>query len=101
MMLESLRLIDFKSFVDETIAFSPVTYIVGANDAGKSNVLDALRFLRALPFDGLDAPFRERASGGFAASELVRGGAREVSRCGTAASTCSPRGCVGPAPVGS
>lgn len=78
-MLESLRLIDFKSFVDETISFSPVTYLLGANGAGKSNVLDALRFLKALPVVGpveaLDQPFE--------GSDAIRGGARDAARQGT------------------
>lgn len=38
-MLNSLRLTDFKSFVDETIPLAPVTFLVGANAAGKSNDL--------------------------------------------------------------
>lgn len=78
-MLESLRLIDFKSFVDDTIPFSPVTYLMGANGAGKSNVLDALRFLKALPvvgpLDALDRPFDE--------SDTVRGGSADAARHGT------------------
>lgn len=46
--LSSLRLRNFKSFVDETIPFGPLTLFVGGNGSGKSNALDALRFLQGL-----------------------------------------------------
>lgn len=83
-MLESLRLIDFKSFVDETIPLSPITFLVGANAAGKSNVLDALRFLHGLSYelriaevlDGEEGRAPDRWRG-------IRGGAREAARYGT------------------
>jgi len=82
-MLESLRLIDFKSFIDETIPFSPVTFLVGANAAGKSNVLDALRFLHGLSYglrlgevlDGEEGRAPDAWRG-------IRGGARESARYG-------------------
>jgi hypothetical protein len=47
-MITRLRLRNFKSFVDETAKFGPFTVIVGANGAGKSNLFDALRFLRSI-----------------------------------------------------
>jgi predicted ATPase len=83
-MLESLRLIDFKSFVDETIPLAPITFLVGANAAGKSNVLDALRFLHGMSYDlrlaevldGEEGRAPDRWRG-------VRGGAREAARYGT------------------
>src|SRR5580692_4355524 len=50
-MLERLRLTDFKSFVDEEAELSPLTLLVGANASGKSNFLDALRFLQQTAFD--------------------------------------------------
>ncbi len=50
-MLERLRLTDFKSFVDEEAELAPLTLLVGANASGKSNFLDALRFLRQTKID--------------------------------------------------
>lgn len=50
--LKRLIVKGFKSLVDVDIHFSPLTILVGANAAGKSNTLGALRFLRdALVFD--------------------------------------------------
>jgi len=83
-MLESLRLIDFKSFVDETIPFAPVTFLVGANAAGKSNVLDALRFLHGTIYDLLLSDILDGEEGHAPdAWKGIRGGAREAARQGT------------------
>ena len=82
-MLESLRLIDFKSFVDETIPFSPVTFLVGANAAGKSNVLDALRFLHGLSYNLRLAEVLDGEEGRAPDAWMgIRGGARETARYG-------------------
>ena len=45
MHIESLRIQNFRSFVDETILFDDFNSIVGENGAGKSNVLMALNIL--------------------------------------------------------
>ena len=55
-MLTSLLLHEWKSFgaTDEarsTVHFAPVTLLVGPNASGKSNVLDALRFLQGAALD--------------------------------------------------
>lgn len=50
-MLRKIRLRDFKSFVDEEIELAPLTFLVGANASGKSNFLDAIRFLRGINSD--------------------------------------------------
>jgi AAA15 family ATPase/GTPase len=41
-MLKRIRLIDFKSFVDEEVEVAPLTLLVGANASGKSNFLESL-----------------------------------------------------------
>src|SRR5262245_37609756 len=49
MYLESIRLQDFRSCADTTIWLQPeLTVLVGENNGGKSNVIDAMRLL-ALP----------------------------------------------------
>lgn len=50
-MLKRIRLVDFKSFVDEQVELAPLTLLVGANASGKSNLLDAIRFLQGLVFN--------------------------------------------------
>ncbi len=49
-MLKRIRLKDFKSFVDEEVEVAPLTLLVGANASGKSNFLDAIRFLQGISF---------------------------------------------------
>lgn len=52
MYLDQLRLQGFRSAADTTVSFQPdVTVIVGENNAGKSNVMDAIRLLTP-PLDG-------------------------------------------------
>lgn len=44
-MLQSFIIKDFKSYSDATLKLSPLTVLVGANASGKSNALEAIRFL--------------------------------------------------------
>ena len=44
-MLESFIIKDFKSYSEATLKLSPLTVLVGANASGKSNALEAIRFL--------------------------------------------------------
>ena len=83
-MLISLRLKNFKSFADQTVELSPLTLLLGANASGKSNFLDAIRFLQGV---GLDLPltdvFRGRIEGGREIWPGLRGSAEEVARGGS------------------
>ena len=84
-MLRRLRLVDFKSFADETVEFAPLTLLVGANASGKSNCLDALRFLHETVVDEsiveiLDG--EQRPGAGPNAWQGLRGGSKEASRIG-------------------
>ena len=61
-MITSLRLKDFKNFVDETLHLGPLTIIVGANASGKSNLRDAFQFLQGI---GLGLTLSEVIDGRF------------------------------------
>jgi predicted ATPase len=45
-MITKLRLKNWKSFKDSTLYIDPLTILIGINASGKSNVLDALGFLK-------------------------------------------------------
>ncbi|MGW0594983.1 AAA family ATPase [Streptosporangium sp. NPDC002607] len=47
-MIKSIKLKNFKSFRDAEVRLGPVSIILGANGAGKSNLFDAFRFLKAI-----------------------------------------------------
>lgn len=44
-MLKSYSIKNFKSYKEATIPLSTVTFLIGANGSGKSNALEALRFI--------------------------------------------------------
>jgi len=44
-MLTSYTIKNFKSYQDATLPLSTVTFLIGANGSGKSNALEALRFI--------------------------------------------------------
>jgi len=46
MIITHIRLQNWKNFLDAEAGLRDVTYLIGANAAGKSNFLDAFRFLR-------------------------------------------------------
>ena len=64
-MLTRLKVSGFKNLVDVDVRFGPFTCIAGANGVGKSNLLDAIRFLSALASSSLvDAALSIRDEGG-------------------------------------
>ncbi len=61
-MIEEIRIANFKSFGDDFIlALSPFSVFIGPNAAGKSNLMDAFRFLRECVAEGLEAAVARRA----------------------------------------
>jgi hypothetical protein len=78
-MLERIGLKKFKSFVDEEVRLAPLTLLVGANAAGKSNLLDAIRFLKGAAFGmTLDEVVAKSGRGGATAWPGIRGGTKEI-----------------------
>lgn len=84
-MLRRLALKNFKSFADEQATLAPFTLLVGANASGKSNFVDALRFLHGM---AQGWPIRDVVAGRFEGSTRVwqgiRGGTGELVRSGAA-----------------
>ncbi len=83
-MLRRIVLENFKSFARAEAEISPFTLLVGANASGKSNFLDALRFLHGL---SQGWTIHEVATGRFEGNTRVwpgiRGGGRELLRQGS------------------
>jgi predicted ATPase len=71
-MLDSVRLINFKIFADQTIPLAPLTLLSGLNGAGKSSAMQALSLLRQSYDSGL-----LREHGWLLNGELVELGAGE------------------------
>jgi hypothetical protein len=88
-MLTSLLLDDWKSFgaagetSRNTVPLAPVTLLVGPNASGKSNVLDALRFLQGAAFDlPLADVLRGRWEGQRQTWQAIRGHLAEAAHHG-------------------
>ncbi|MCG8518438.1 MAG: AAA family ATPase [Pseudomonadales bacterium] len=47
-MLKELKLVNWKSFKEATLYIDQLTLVIGTNSSGKSNVLDALLFLKRI-----------------------------------------------------
>ena len=54
MYIKQISIHNFKSIEDAQIVFSPFTMIVGANAAGKSNIINVFRFIQSIVADGID-----------------------------------------------
>lgn len=79
-MLERLRLKTFKSFVDEEVELAPLTLLVGANGSGKSNLIDAIRFLQGIALDlTFDEVLASSLRRGVTVWPGIRGGAKEIT----------------------
>lgn len=63
MLITRLKLKNWKNFQELDVSFRDISYVLGPNAAGKSNLLDALRFLRDVSKPkggGLQAAIAER-----------------------------------------
>lgn len=73
-MLLRLRIQGFKNLQDVDIRFGPLTCFVGPNGVGKSNIFDAIQFLRHLAEDEIHKAaeaIRKPAEGSFSPLDLV------------------------------
>ncbi|WP_029553971.1 AAA family ATPase [Verminephrobacter aporrectodeae] len=59
--LNRVLLRNYKSIADCDVRLGPLTYLVGANGAGKSNFLDALQLVRDALSISLDNALNTRA----------------------------------------
>jgi predicted ATPase len=85
-MLTRLHLHDFKNFQAATLLLGPLTLLLGANAAGKSNVRDALRFLHGIArgYTLADIIGEKWGEGGVLQWRGLRGGTVEAARHGAA-----------------
>ena len=78
-MIESIHLKRFKNFEDATLKLGPLTILIGANAAGKSNLRDAFLFLHGIGRGyTLAEILGEKYVGGERVWSGTRGGVREV-----------------------
>ena len=81
-MITSIRMVNFKNFVDEILRLGPFTVVVGTNASGKSNIRDAFRFLHGI---GRGYTLTEVVGGKWGAGgqrewQPIRGAANEIAR---------------------
>ena len=81
-MITSLRMINFKNFVDETLRLGPFTVVVGTNASGKSNIRDAFRFLHGIGrgYTLMEVVGGKWGVGGQREWDPIRGAAMEIAR---------------------
>ena len=80
--ITSIRMVNFKNFVDETLRLGPFTVVVGTNASGKSNIRDALRFLHGIGrgYTLLEVVGGKWGTGGQREWQPIRGAANEIVR---------------------
>lgn len=76
MLVTRLRLRNWMNFREADVALRPVTYVLGPNAAGKSNLLDVFRFLRDVSKSGAGRP----GGGGIQNAVELRHGVSKI-RC--------------------
>lgn len=59
-MITELRIKNYRSFAEETVHLERLTVLVGRNAAGKSNLVDVVRFVRDALQSGLDIAISKR-----------------------------------------
>ena len=69
MIISRLKLTNWRNFTEVDVPLRDRVFIIGPNASGKSNLLDAIRFLRDIA---------KREGGGLQAAVRQRGGVRQV-----------------------
>ena len=69
MIITRLKLTNWRNFTDVDVPLLDRAFIIGPNASGKSNLLDAIRFLRDVA---------KREGGGLQAAVARRGGVRQI-----------------------
>ncbi len=83
-VIESIHLKRFKNFQDATLKLGPLTVLIGANAAGKSNLRDAFLFLHGIGRGySLAEILGQKYLGGERVWSGTRGGVREVAYHGS------------------
>jgi predicted ATPase len=79
-MITSLRMRNFKNFQDAELRLGPLTFLIGANASGKSNIRDAFRFLHgnARGYNLAEIIGEKYGEGGQPLWRGIRGGSREI-----------------------
>jgi predicted ATPase len=70
--IRRLQIRNYKSIGAATVELGPLTILVGANGAGKTNFVDALSFVRDCVSDSVELAFKDR--GGIASARRRSGG---------------------------
>lgn len=86
-MIKSIHIENFKSYKNQTLPLAPLTLMIGANAAGKSNALEAFRFLSWLAQGQKLSVLKHRVDD---SEEVLRG---QVSSLGFLGSTIIKLGC--------
>ena len=71
MLIKSLHLKNILSFKDAKLDLQPLNVLIGANGSGKSNLIDVIALLQAVPGDLAGIPAAQRTYGGL---DLERSG---------------------------
>ena len=81
-VITSIRMVNFKNFVDEILRLGPFTVVVGTNASGKSNIRDAFRFLHGIGrgYTLTEVVGGKWGTGGQREWQPIRGAANEIAR---------------------
>ncbi len=79
-MIKRIKLERFKNFESAELILGPLTLLIGSNASGKSNICDALRFLKGIPYGySLAEIMGEKYEGGLRQWPGIRGGTRKIA----------------------
>jgi len=77
-ILERIRISNFRSIGEIDVEISPLTVLVGPNASGKSNILDALQFVKDVYRDGLQSAVDARQGSDYVRCQATRAGGEDL-----------------------